>query len=124
MVRRMRCKLVRDYRFEAAHQLPKVPETHKCSRMHGHSYRVSVTIEGDIDPELGWLMDFAEIDERVDPIIKQVDHYTLNDLPGLQNPTSEILARWLWRKIKPGLPIMVELGVSETPDSRCVYRGE
>lgn len=124
MVGVMRCKLVRDYRFEAAHSLPNVPETHKCRRMHGHSYRVSVTIEGEIDPELGWLMDFAEIDERVDPVIKRVDHYTLNDLAGLENPTSEILARWLWQNIKPALPLMVELSVSETPDSCCIYRGE
>lgn len=124
MVGRMRCKLVRDYRFEAAHALPNVPANHKCRRMHGHSYRVSVTIEGEVDPHMGWLMDFAEIDQHVDPVIKQVDHYTLNDLPGLENPTSELLARWLWDKIKRALPSMVELSVSETPDSRCIYRGE
>jgi len=120
----MRCKLVRDFRFEAAHWLPKVPPDHKCRRMHGHSYRVSVTIEGDLDPELGWLMDFAAIDEQVDPVIKKLDHYTLNEIPGLENPTSEFLAAWLWNRIEPALPLLVELSVSETPDSRCVYRGE
>ena len=120
----MRCTLVRDYRFEAAHHLPKVPEEHKCKRVHGHSYRVSITLEGEIDPEMGWLMDFAEIDEHVEPVIGKLDHRLLNDVPGLENPTCEVLAGWLWRELAKGLPVMTELSVSETESSRCIYRGD
>jgi 6-pyruvoyltetrahydropterin/6-carboxytetrahydropterin synthase len=120
----MRCQLVREYDFEAAHSLPKVPEGHKCARVHGHSYRVTIVIEGDIDPEMGWLMDFAAIDEGVDAVIGQLDHRYLNDIDGLSNPTSELLAQWMWQRIKPGLDVMTELAVSETPTSKCVYRGQ
>jgi 6-pyruvoyltetrahydropterin/6-carboxytetrahydropterin synthase len=120
----MRCQLVREYDFEAAHRLPNVAASHKCSRLHGHSYRISITVAGEIDPQMGWLMDFAEIDGVVDPLIAQLDHRFLNEVPGLENPTSEILAAWMWRTLAPQLPRMVELVVSETPTSRCVYRGE
>jgi 6-pyruvoyltetrahydropterin/6-carboxytetrahydropterin synthase len=120
----MRCQLARDYHFEAAHRLPRVPATHKCSRVHGHSYHVTITVAGPIDPELGWLLDFAEIDQVVDPVIARIDHQLLNEVPGLENPTSELLAVWLWRAIQPALPGLTEVRVAETPTSRCVYRGE
>lgn len=120
----MHCQLVRDYRFEAAHRLPRVPPTHKCSRIHGHSYQITVTIAGEIAPDMGWLMDFAAIDEHVQPLVKRLDHQLLNDIPGLENPTSELLAAWLWNELKPRLHLLVELAVCETPTSRCVYRGE
>lgn len=120
----MRCQLVRSYHFEAAHRLPRVPPTHRCSRVHGHSYRVTVTLEGEIDPELGWLMDFADVDQVVTPVIDRLDHQFLNEVPGLSNPTSELLAVWLWREIRPGLAgLLVEIAVSETASSQCVYRG-
>ncbi|HVK76904.1 MAG TPA: 6-carboxytetrahydropterin synthase QueD [Kofleriaceae bacterium] len=119
----MRTRLSRDYRFEAAHFLPKVPEGHKCARMHGHSYLVVVTIEGEIDPELGWVMDFAAIDEHVMPLIRALDHQVLNEVDGLANPTSELLAVWLWDRVRPSLPVLVEIQVAETVSSRCVYRG-
>lgn len=120
----MHCQLSRDYHFEAAHRLPRVPATHKCSRVHGHSYHVTITVTGSIDPELGWLLDFADIDRVVDPVVASVDHRLLNEIPGLENPTSELLAVWLWRAIQPGLPGLAEVMVAETPSSRCVYRGE
>ena len=119
----MRTRLERTFRFEAAHFLPRVPEGHKCSRMHGHSYQVAVVIEGEIDPNLGWLIDFAEIDEKVSPLIRQLDHHVLNEIEGLSNPTSELLAVWLWQRLAPMLTGLVEVVVSETPTSRCVYRG-
>jgi 6-pyruvoyltetrahydropterin/6-carboxytetrahydropterin synthase len=119
----MRTRLERSYRFEAAHFLPKVPPGHKCARMHGHSYNVDVVIEGDIDPERGWVMDFAEIDEHVTPLVRMLDHHVLNEIDGLANPTSELLAGWLWQHLAPGLPALVEVVVSETPTSRCIYRG-
>lgn len=119
----MRCRLERDYRFEAAHSLPRVPPGHKCARLHGHSYRIVVAVEGEVDPELGWLVDFAAIDEVVGPIVGELDHRTLNDLPGLENPTSERLAAYLWERIAAKLPVLAEVVVSETPTSRCVYQG-
>ncbi len=119
----MRTRLERIYRFEAAHFLPKVPAGHKCARMHGHSYVIEVVIDGDIDPELGWVMDFAEIDEHVNPFVRALDHHVLNEIDGLANPTSELLAVWLWQRIAPKLPGLVEVVVSETPTSRCIYRG-
>jgi 6-pyruvoyltetrahydropterin/6-carboxytetrahydropterin synthase len=117
----MRTRLTRSYRFEAAHFLPKVPPGHKCANMHGHSYNVDVVIEGDIDSETGWLMDFAEIDVHVSPLIKQLDHHVLNEVEGLQNPTSELLAVWLWQRLHR-LPL-AEVTVSETVASSCTYRG-
>jgi len=118
----MRTRLERSYRFEAAHFLPRVPPGHKCARMHGHSYAVDLVIEGDIDPERGWLMDFAEIDEYAQPVIRRLDHQVLNEVEGLSNPTSELLAVWIWRQLA-ALPGLAEVVVSETPTSRCVYRG-
>lgn len=120
--RRMRMRLERSYRFEAAHFLPKVPAGHKCARMHGHSYAIEVTIEGDVDSERGWVVDFAEIDEHAQPLVKQLDHQVLNEIEGLANPTSELLAAWWWQRLAKVLPV-VEIAVSETPTSRCVYRG-
>ncbi len=119
----MRTRLERDYRFEAAHSLPNVPEGHKCARLHGHSYRVIVGVEGEVDPALGWLIDFAAVDTIAAPIIDRLDHRTLNELMGLENPTSENLALWLWREIAPRLPQLADVTVSETPTSRCIYRG-
>ena len=117
----MICRLSRDYRFEAAHFLPRVPAGHQCRRMHGHSYAVRVTIEGPPDPERGWVMDFAAMDEIVDPLVERLDHQVLNEVPGLENPTAELLAGWLWRELDGRLPL-VEVEVAETPHARCVVR--
>lgn len=92
--------------------------------MHGHSYTIDVAIEGDIDPERGWVMDFADIDEHVQPLMRQLDHQVLNEIAGLANPTSELLAVWLWQKLAPALSGLTEVAVSETATSRCVYRGQ
>ena len=119
----MLTRLERDYRFEAAHRLPMVPPGHKCARMHGHSYAVTVAIAGELDGPTGWLMDFAEIDERVLPIIRELDHRVLNEIEGLANPTSELLAAWLWQRVAAAVPGLVELTVAETPTSRCTVRG-
>lgn len=118
----MRCRLSRDFRFEAAHFLPRVPEDHKCRRMHGHSYQVRVTVEGEIDPAIGWLIDFAAVDAAVDPLVARLDHRVLNEIEGLDNPTSEVLAVWLWRALEDRLPLF-EIEVAETADSRCAVRG-
>src|SRR3954452_11512181 len=117
----MRTRLERIYRFEAAHFLPKVPAGHKCARMHGHSYLVEIVIEGEVDPERGWVMDFAEIDEHVSPLVRALDHQVLNEIDGLANPTSELLAVWWWQRLAPTLPGLVEGCVSETATARRVY---
>lgn len=119
----MPTRLERSYRFEAAHFLPRVPPGHKCARMHGHSYEIAIAIEGELDGELGWVMDFAEIDERVAPLVRQLDHQVLNEIEGLANPTSELLARWWWQRLAPRLPGLREVVVAETSTSRCIYRG-
>src|SRR5512143_112367 len=121
---RMRTRLERTYRFEAAHFLPRVPPGHKCARMHGHSYQIDVAIEGEIGEETGWLMDFSDIDEHVTPLVRKLDHHVLNEIEDLANPTSELLALWLWKRLVTSLPGLVEVVVSETPTSRCVYRGQ
>lgn len=113
-----------DVRFEAAHKLPNVPPTHKCSRLHGHSYQVELHVTGPIDPHFGWVMDFAQIRAAFQPLHAQLDHYYLNDIEGLQNPTSELLAQWIWQRLKPALPLLSAIAVQETCTSRCVFRGE
>lgn len=119
----MTVTLTKDFRFEAAHTLPKVPPDHQCARMHGHSYKVEISVHGPVDSASGWLMDHGEISNLVKPVIAELDHRYLNDIPGLENPTFEQLAVWLWGRIKPSLPGLSEVVVHETPTSRCSYRG-
>jgi 6-pyruvoyltetrahydropterin/6-carboxytetrahydropterin synthase len=120
----MRVELVKEYRFEAAHRLPMVPPEHKCARLHGHSFRIEVCIAGDVDERTGWLVDFGDITAVVEPLLLgQLDHRTLNDVPGLENPTSELLSRWLWSRLRPQLPGLAALTVHETCTARCTYRG-
>jgi 6-pyruvoyltetrahydropterin/6-carboxytetrahydropterin synthase len=120
----MKVRLVHEFRFEAAHALPKVPPGHKCARMHGHSFKVELSVVGDVNPETGWLIDFGVIDDLWRPIHARIDHNTLNDIVGLENPTSENLARWLWDQLKPRLPELDQVTLWETFDARCEYRGE
>ena len=114
----------KSFTFEAAHRLPNVPEGHKCARLHGHSFRVEVHVGGPVGETSGWVMDFADIEAACDPIRDQLDHRYLNDIEGLENPTSEVLAHWVWERLKPALPGLVELVVHETCTAGCVYRGE
>lgn len=110
--------------FEAAHYLPNVPAPHKCRRMHGHSFRVEVYVEGAVDPSTGWVMDFADLKGFFEPLEDRLDHRLLNEIEGLENPTSEHLARWIWRQLKPDLPGLSKLVVRETCTAGCIYRGE
>ena len=119
----MNVELRKTFQFEAAHLLPHLPETHKCRRLHGHSFSVEIVVAGECDAKLGWLMDYAEISASFKPLWEQLDHYYLNDFPGLDNPTSENLAVWIWNRLKPNLPLLTEVAVAETCMSRCVYRG-
>jgi 6-pyruvoyltetrahydropterin/6-carboxytetrahydropterin synthase len=120
----MKVRLTRDFTFEAAHLLPRVPEGHKCLRLHGHSFRVEITVEGDVDPSTGWFLDYGVIRDAAEPLRKQLDHYYLNEIAGLENPTSENLAVWIWERLKPGLPSLVRITVHETCEARCEYEGK
>lgn len=120
----MKVRLTKSFRFEAAHDLPTFPDGHKCRRLHGHSFRFDVILAGEVDPAKGYLVDFGLIKQVVDPIVKQLDHYYLNEIPGLENSTSENLSRWLWDRIKPDLPLLAQIIVYETCTSSCEYAGE
>lgn len=111
------------FHIEAAHKLPHVPFGHKCARLHGHSFIIEIAVGGAVDPHLGWVVDFADLKEAFRPLYEQLDHNYLNEIPGLENPTSEHLALWVWERLKPSLPGLVEVVVAETCTSRCVYRG-
>ena len=119
----MRSELIKTFRFEAAHSLTGVPEGHKCRRIHGHSYRLDVHVEGPVDEASGMVMDFHEIQKVVKPIIEELDHRLLNDIAGLENSTSETICKYFWDRLKPALPGLSALTVWESDTSRCVYRG-
>lgn len=117
-------EIFKQFTFEAAHRLPHVPKNHKCARLHGHSYQVAVHVEGDIDDEAGWVMDFADITCAMRPVLAQLDHYYLNEVDGLENPTSEVVARWIWARVSSALTGLSQVVVRETCTSGCAYRGE
>ena len=119
----MHVRLSKTFHFEAAHDLPTFPDGHKCRRLHGHSFRFDVVVEGDVDPSKGYLIDYGDIKAAAAPIVKQLDHYYLNEIPGLSNPTSEMIARWLWERLKLTLPLLSAIVVHETCTSMCEYRG-
>lgn len=118
-----RTEIRRIFRFEAAHSLPNVPSGHRCESVHGHSYVAEVRVSGEIDAHSGWIMDFAAIDAIVAPVVDVLDHAYLNDIDGLENPTSELLARWIWARLSKSLPGLCEIVVSETVDSACSFTG-
>ena len=120
----MKSELYKEFMFEAAHHLPNVPEGHKCGRLHGHSFLVRLYLKGEVDPHTGWLIDFAKIKEVFNPIYEQLDHHYLNEIEGLENPTSEVLAKWIWDKVKPLLPLLSKVEVKETCTAGCIYEGE
>lgn len=119
----MKMDLRRTFQFEAAHLLPHLPETHKCRRLHGHSFQVEIVVTGDVDPSFGWVMDYADVKAAFKPLWERLDHYYLNEVKGLENPTSENLAIWIWNELKPRLPLLSEVVVAETCTAKCVYRG-
>jgi 6-pyruvoyltetrahydropterin/6-carboxytetrahydropterin synthase len=120
----MRARLTKDFTFEAAQTLPKAPEGHKCRRVHGHSFKVEVSIEGDVDPTIGWIYDHANISAAMKPLLKILDHTYLNDIEGLENPTIENMTEWFWKKLESQCPGLCEIVVHETPTARCIYRGQ
>ena len=119
----MQVRLVHEFKFEAAHKLPKVPVTHKCHRLHGHSFKIEVAIEGPVDESTGWFIDYGVLYDAWKPLHDQLDHNYLNDVAGLENPTSENLARWIWDRLKAAIPSVMRVTVFETCDARCEYEG-
>ena len=115
-------ELVTSFTFEASHQLPRAPEPSKCRRLHGHSWKVEVHVSGTVDPTTGWVIDYDDIQRTCAPVHDALDHRHLNDIEGLENPTSEMIAIWIWNHLAeiPGLAAIV---VHETCTARCVYRG-
>ncbi len=117
-------EIFKTFTLESAHRLPNVPPGHKCARVHGHSFRVELHVSGPLDPQLGWVMDFAEIKQAFEPLFQRLDHRYLNDVPGLENPTSEVLARYIWRELQPALPQLSRVVVHETCTSGASFAGE
>jgi 6-pyruvoyltetrahydropterin/6-carboxytetrahydropterin synthase len=121
---RLPVEIFKTFTLESAHRLPNVPEGHKCARVHGHSFRVELHVSGPVNPHLGWVMDFAEIKQAFEPLFQRLDHRYLNDVPGLDNPTSEQLARYIWQELKPALPLLSRVVVHETCTSGASFAGE
>jgi 6-pyruvoyltetrahydropterin/6-carboxytetrahydropterin synthase len=114
-------EIYKEFTFESAHSLPKLPSGHKCSRIHGHSFRVRLYVKGDVDKSLGWIMDYSDIKEKFEPILDQLDHRYLNEVSGLENPTSENIAVWIWERTKQVLPKLSRVEIKETCTTGCVY---
>lgn len=119
-----RSEIYREFTFEAAHRLPNVPEGHKCARLHGHSYLAAVQVSGPVGEDTGWVQDFGDIKAAFKPLEEHLDHHYLNEVPGLENPTSEVLAKWIWDRLIIDLPNLTEVRVRETCTSGCIYRGD
>ena len=120
----MRCRITKSFVFDAAHWLPRVPAGHKCARLHGHTYRVVLGCEADLDPHLGWVQDYGEIAAAFAPLLHEMDHHCLNEIEGLENPTAELLAVWLFDRLHADLPLLTDVTVCETPTARATYRPE
>jgi 6-pyruvoyltetrahydropterin/6-carboxytetrahydropterin synthase len=116
-------KITQAFRFEAAHRLPRVPPTHRCHRMHGHSYRIELQLSGAVDPNTGFVLDFFDIERAFGPLLARLDHHCLNDIDGLDNPTAENIASWIWARIKPELAQLSNVRVFETPDCWADFDG-
>jgi 6-pyruvoyltetrahydropterin/6-carboxytetrahydropterin synthase len=116
--------IFRAFTIEAAHRLPNVPAGHKCARLHGHSFRIELHLSGPVDARSGWVMDFADVRVAFQPVYDQLDHHYLNEIAGLENPTSENLARWVWQQAKPKLPLLSKVVIHETCTSGCAYEGQ
>ena len=116
-------EIFRDFVFDAAHRLDNLPEGHKCARVHGHTYRLTVHLAGPVGEQSGWILDFAEIKRRVEPVLSLIDHRMLNEVEGLEQPTVERIAMWLWERLSGPLPELVRITLREGVSSGCVYEG-
>ncbi len=117
----MKFELKQHFQIESARFLPNLPEGHPCRRMHGHSFKITLRLQGALDAQIGWVRDYHEISLVMKPLLEKLDHHVLNEVPGLENPTSELLAKWLFDHSKKILPELVQVSVSETPNTECSY---
>lgn len=117
-------QIFKEFSFEAAHKLPNVPAGHKCARLHGHSFHIAIHVSGPVDAHTGWVMDFGDIKEAYRPIHEALDHRYLNEIPGLENPTSEVIVRWIWQRLQATLPGLSRIVLRETCTSGAIYEGE
>lgn len=117
-------EIYKDFSFDSAHFLPHVPDGHKCKNMHGHTYKLRVFVKGTPDPKLGWIMDFKELKDIVNPLIDRLDHKLINDIEGLENPTAENITIWIWKNIKPLLSNLSKIELYETPTTGVIYSGD
>lgn len=120
----MKIQLKQQFHIESARHLPRLPKSHPCSRMHGHSFKVTLHLVGELNQELGWLRDFNDIKTMAKPLLNEIDHRVLNDVPGLENPTSENLAIWIYKHLIGKIPELKMVSISETPDTECSYPAE
>lgn len=119
----MKVSLTKSFSFEAAHWLPTFPEGHKCRRLHGHSFHVDVVVAGEVDQAKGYLIDYGDIKAALEPMKRRLDHYLLNEIEGLENPTAENIAGWIYDRLRPDLPLLDLVRVHETCTTACEYRG-
>jgi 6-pyruvoyltetrahydropterin/6-carboxytetrahydropterin synthase len=117
-------KITQAFRFEAAHWLPAVPVQHRCRQLHGHSYRIELRLKGEVDPQTGFVVDFFEVAKSFEPLFRLMDHNCLNEVRGLENPTAENIAVWIWERMNPVLPQLCAVVVYETPDCWAEYEGK
>lgn len=118
----MNCRITKSFTLDAAHWLPEVPEGHKCGRLHGHTYTIVLGLEGPLDAKMGWVQDFGEVSGAFAPIMDMFDHHCLNDIEGLENPTAEIMAAWIYHRLEKELPLLKDVTVRETPTAAAVFR--
>lgn len=118
----MHARITKAFFFDSAHDLPNVPEGHKCGQLHGHSYRVVLGLEGVVDPSLGWVQDYGDVKQAFAPLQNRFDHAYLNDIPGLENPTAEMLAVFIFNELSGTLPLLTDVTVCESPTAEAIYR--
>jgi 6-pyruvoyltetrahydropterin/6-carboxytetrahydropterin synthase len=118
----MNCRITKSFVLDAAHWLPEVPAGHKCGHLHGHTYTIILGLEGNLDPQLGWVQDYGEITGIFSPLYTELDHHCLNEIEGLENPTAEVMAHWLFERLKKQLPLLTDVTVCETPTTTAIYR--
>ena len=112
------------FTIEAARSLPNLPDGHPCKNIHGHSFKITITVTGNVDNKTGFVMDFGDIDETFNPLLSKLDHSYLNNIEGLENPSSENVCQWIWERLAPSLPGLSQIEIKETDSTGCIYKGE
>jgi len=116
--------IFKTFSIEAARSLPNLTDGHPCKKVHGHSFKIRINVSGNVDKQTGFVMDFSDIDALFKPIYDMLDHSYLNDIEGLENPSSENLCRWIWERLTPSLPGLSQIEIKETDTTGCIYKGD